>query len=73
VILRVWAEKTRDGRPVGFQGKDYETPGHFYLHTKQGWVQISEGLFPMCLGFWMDIFGMAGRGSPTPTVDGTNW
>jgi len=73
VIARIWAEKTKTGRPVGFHGKDYESPGHFYLHTKRGWVQIPEGLFPIYLGFWMRVFGLAGPGNPTPTVNETNW
>ena len=73
VMARIWAEKTIDGRPVGFHGKNFETPGHFYLHTKQGWVQISEGLFPVYLGFWMKAFGLAGPGSTTPTTNHTNW
>ena len=72
VIARIWAE-SKLGRPVGSQGKDYETPGGFYLQTQQGWVQIPEGLLPVYLGFWMDVFGMAGPGSATPTTNHTNW
>jgi len=72
VIARVWAESKR-GRPVGSPGKDYETPGGFYIQTKQGWVQIPEGMLPVYLGFWMDVFGLAGPGSTTPTINHTNW
>ena len=70
VIARIWAESKDGGQPIGYHGKEYETPGGFYLHTKQGWVQIPEDLFPGYLGIWMDIFGLAGPGNPTPTVDG---
>jgi hypothetical protein len=72
VIARIWAE-SKQGRPVGSPGKDYETPGGFYLQTKQGWVQIPEGMLPKYLGFWMDVFGLAGPGSTTPTTNHTNW
>lgn len=72
VIARIWAE-SKSGRPVGSPGKDYETPGGFYIQTKQGWVQIPEGLFPTYLGFWMDVFAMAGPGSASPSVNKTNW
>jgi hypothetical protein len=68
VIARIWAE-SKLGRPVGSPEKDYETPGGFYLQTKHGWVQIPEGMLPVYLGFWMDVYGMAGPGSTTPTTD----
>jgi hypothetical protein len=72
VIARIWAER-KQGRPVGSPGKDYETPGGFYLETTQGWVQIPEGMFPRYLGLLMDVFGLAGPGSTTPTTNHTDW
>lgn len=73
VMARIWAKKTIDGHDVGSPGKNYDTPGHFFLHTKKGWVLISEGLFPVYLGFWMKAFGLAGPGSASPTTNHTNW
>jgi hypothetical protein len=72
VIARIWAE-SKQGRPVGSPGKDYETPGGYYLQTQQGWVQIPESLLPEYLGFWMDVFSLAGSGSAIPTTNHTNW
>jgi hypothetical protein len=73
VIARIWAESKDCGKPVGYNGKEYETPGGYYLHTKEGWVQISEALFPVYLGVWMEAFDLAGPGSSTPTVDDKDW
>jgi hypothetical protein len=72
VIARIWAE-SKQGRSVGSPGKDYETPGGFYLQTQLGWVQIPESMLPRYLGFWMDVFGLAGPGSATPTTNDPNW
>ena len=51
VNSRVWAEKDSQNRSVGQDSKEYETPGCFLLNTIEGWVRISEALFPDYLGF----------------------
>lgn len=36
VITRVWAERDSQGRPLGQDSKEYETPGGFWLNTAEG-------------------------------------
>ncbi len=70
VIACVWGGHRLDGTPTGTGGRHgYDQPGVFFLDTKKGWVQVSEGAFPTFVGYWMKIFGMAGPGSATPFVD----
>jgi len=58
-----------DGSPTGSKKHDYDQPGSFFLNTKDGWVYMPEGAFPELIGFWMDVFGLAGPGSSQPTHD----
>ena len=67
VIAEVRASARADGSQLGYSGCD--SGGSFFLQTKEGWVHIPEGAFPHFMGIWMDAFGMAGPGVPTPTTD----
>ena len=66
VIACVWAERRVDGSLVG-HGRGYDQPGSFFLHTKEGWVHVSEGAFPELLGALMKVYGLAGPGSARPS------
>lgn len=44
-----------------------QAPSSF--NTKEGWVHMPEGAFPELIGFWMEVFGLAGPGSSQPTHD----
>lgn len=68
VIAEVRASARADGSELGSNGCD--APGSFFLQTKEGWVHVREQAFPGFMGFWMDVFGMAGEGKSTPS---TNW
>ena len=68
VIAEVRAAARADGSDLGPDGCD--TPGLFFLQTREGWMHVSEGAFPVFVGGWMKVFGMAGEGNPTPS---TNW
>jgi hypothetical protein len=57
VIARVWADSRADESPLHEMGYDY--PGSFFLHTREGWVHVPEGVFPEFIGFWMPVFGWA--------------
>ena len=71
VIACIWGGQRLDGTPTGTGGRHaYDQPGQFYLNTKHGWVFMPEGFFPTYIGFWMDVFGMAGPGLPEPSI---NW
>jgi len=67
VIAEVRATSRADGSSLGHQGCD--APGSFFLQTKQGWVHVPEGAFPEILGFLMNLFGIAGPGQSTPSID----
>jgi hypothetical protein len=69
VIACVWGGHRADGTPTGSARHAYDQPGFFFLHTKDGWVFISEGAFPGFIGYWMKVFGMAGPGSAQPSHD----
>jgi len=69
VVACVWGESRADGSKVGSWKHDYDQPGFFFLNTKDGWVWVNEGAFPVYLGFWMRVFGMAGPGSAHPSTD----
>ena len=60
-VAKVWAGSRRDGSPVGNQRHNYDFPGSYFLHTKQGWVHMPEGAFPEFIGFWMKVFDLAGE------------
>jgi hypothetical protein len=66
VIACVWADRRVDGSLVG-HGRGYDQPGSFFLHTKEGWVHVSEGAFPELLGALMRFYGLAGPGSSRPS------
>ena len=71
VIAEVRASARADGSDMGSNGCD--APGSFFLQTKDVWVHVPEGAFPGFVGFWMDVFQMAGDGlatSTTPWVPG---
>lgn len=67
VIAEVRARSRADGSSLGENGCD--APGSFFLQTEEGWVWVPEGAFPQIVGFWMDMFGMAGPGQSTPSTD----
>lgn len=68
VIVEIHAVARADGSEMGRNNCD--APGSFFLQTKEGWVHVPEGAFPTFIGFWMDVFDMAGEGQATPS---TNW
>ena len=67
-IAEYRASAHADGSKLHRDGCD--SGGNFYLHTEKGWVYLSEGAFPVYVGKWMKILGMAGPGQVTPS---TNW
>ena len=69
VIACVWGGHRADGSSVGAHTHGYDAPGSFFLNTKEGWVHVSEGAFPIIVGFWMRVYGLAGPGSTQPTHD----
>jgi hypothetical protein len=68
VIAEIHASARADGSELGYKGCD--APGLFFLQTRDGWVTVPEGAFPGFMGFWMEVFDMAGPGQSTPS---TNW
>lgn len=68
VIAEVRASARADGSPMASNGCD--APGSFFLQTKEGWVHVPEQALPTFMGFWMEVFDMAGKGQSTPS---TNW
>src|SRR5512143_1528933 len=69
VIACVWGGTREDGSPVGSARHIYDQPGVFFINTRDGWVLAPEGVFPVTLGYWMDLYGLAGPGSPIPSHD----
>jgi hypothetical protein len=67
VVACVWAEKRVDGSQVGNGTNDFDFPGSYFLHARDGWVLMPEGAFPEFVGFWMKVFGLAGPGSSQPS------
>lgn len=67
VIAEVYASVRADGSTIGENGCD--APGSYFLQTKDGWVHVPEQAFPELIGFWMDVFDLAGAGQSTPTMD----
>jgi hypothetical protein len=67
VIVCVWGDKRKDGSPVGSERHAYDQPGSFFLNTKDGWVFMPEGAFPTFIGFWMNVYGLAGSGNSPPS------
>ena len=69
VIMEVYASARADGSAMGDNGCD--APGSYFLQTKEGWVHVPEQDFPEIIGFWMNVFNLAGAGQSTPTTDWT--
>ncbi len=69
VLACVWGGTRRDGSPVGSARHVYDQPGVFFLNTRDGWVLAPEGVFPTALGYWMQLYGLAGPGSSVPSHD----
>jgi hypothetical protein len=67
VIAEVYASVRADGSAMGNNGCD--APGSYFLQTKEGWVHVPEQAFPELIGFWMDVFDLAGVGASTPSTD----
>lgn len=61
VVAKVWAGSRADGAPVGNDRHAYDFPGCFFLHTPAGWVFMPEGAFPELVGWWMEVYGLAGE------------
>lgn len=64
VIYTIYADSLVNGSPLYHGG--YQRAGSFYLHTRDGWVQMPEGMFPTFIGFWMKVIGLDGREPPPP-------
>ncbi len=62
VTACVWAESRADGSPVGASTHNFDSPGSYFVDTKDGWVLMPEASLPLFVGFWMRIFGLAGEG-----------
>jgi hypothetical protein len=60
VAAQVWAERRQDGTPMGSHGREYDSPGSFYIHIKEGWVLVKETEQPELMGFWVDLFRLGG-------------
>jgi inosine-uridine nucleoside N-ribohydrolase len=69
VTVCVWAESRADGSPVGSETHDFDFGGSYFVDTKDGWVMIPEGSFPLFVGFWMSIFHLAGDDIAQPVHD----
>lgn len=67
VIAEIHAASRADGSELKHNGCD--APGLPFLQTKDGWVYVPEGAFPGFVGFWMELFDMAGEGQPIPSTD----
>jgi hypothetical protein len=68
VIAEIRASARADGSALQKNGCD--APGSFFLQTKEGWVTVPEEALPGFMGFWMDVFNMAGEGKSSPS---TQW
>lgn len=66
-IAEVYASVRADGSAMGNNGCD--APGSYFLQTKEGWVHVPEQAYPELIGFWMDVFDLAGAGQSAPTTD----
>jgi hypothetical protein len=69
VIACVWAESRADGSQVGSPTHDFDTPGSYFIDSKEGWVLMPESSSPLFVGFWMGIFGLAGDDRAQPFHD----
>jgi hypothetical protein len=55
----IWYVIWRVCRETSTKDPDCTGGGNFYLHTRTGWVYMSEGYFPEFVGFWMKPLGLA--------------
>jgi hypothetical protein len=67
VIAEVNGISRADGSELRYNG--CESIGLSYLQNKEGWIYVPDGVFPGIVGFWMKVFGMAGEGQTTPSID----
>lgn len=67
VIAEVHATSHADGSNLKSHG--CESPGLAFIQTKEGWVHVPDLAFPGFIGFWMEVFDIAGEGNSTPSTD----
>lgn len=67
VIAEIYATSRADGSELKHNGCD--APGESFLQTKEGWVYVPDLAFPGFIGFWMEVFDMAGEGQSMPSTD----
>lgn len=60
VIAKVWAGSRADGSSLGNEEHTYDYPGSYFLQTPAGWVFMNEGAFPELVGWWLEVYGLAG-------------
>lgn len=48
-----------DRVPQGWDRTQYSA-GSFFIHVKEGWVHVSEGAFPVFIGWVMEFYGLEG-------------
>ena len=41
--------------------KEWVVLGFYFLQTLEGWVHVFEGAYSESVGFWMNVFDMAGE------------
>jgi hypothetical protein len=42
--------------------RDWDMPGSFYIHVREGWVLVPEGAFPELIGWVMELYHLEGVG-----------
>ncbi len=62
VVACVFADPRADDSPVGASTHNFDSPGSYFVNTKDGWVLMPEASLPLFVGFWMRIFSLAGEG-----------
>jgi hypothetical protein len=66
IVYRIYADHhapcDADHPGSALYSGDYDTGGHYYLHTLKGWVFMPEGRFPDYIGLWMKLTHQAGPG-----------
>lgn len=69
VVAKVQATSRIDGSAMVSGTGNCDSPASFFLNTKDGWVLVPEGAFPGLIGFWMDVYGLAGPGQQCPSIE----
>jgi hypothetical protein len=69
VTACVWADSRVDGSKVGSARYDFDFPGSYFVNTPEGWVLMPETSMPLFVGFWMDVFDLAGDHTAQPYRD----